>query len=163
MEPDVHVGPRESCPVLSRRLAVTLADIGLAIGTAFQDVYRFIGARGLSPAGPPFVIYHGDPRQGQPFDIEICAPVAGAAAGAPPGWQARELPAGLFATVVHVGPYETLGTAYAAIGSWIGAHHLAPAGPPREVYLSEPGTPSNEIKTLIELPVIEAASVVPAG
>ncbi len=154
MGDEVKVGRREAAFVVSKRLPVTLAGIGSAIGGAFGEVYGYLGVRGAVPEGPPFVIYHGAPASVEPFEIEICAPVP-VPVEPPAGWQAQELPAGLFATLLHVGPYDTIGAAYAELMAWPGEHGLAVAGPPREVYLSEPETPPEQIRTIVELPVVE--------
>lgn len=162
MSREVKVGRREATLVVSRRQAVTLAGVGHTISGSFGEVYGHLGARGGVPEGPPFVIYHGSPQGGEPFDIEVCAPVA-APVEAPAGWALQELPAGLFATVVHVGPYDTLGTAYDAVMAWLGEHGLVVGGPPREVYLSGPDTPPEAIRTIVEVPVAEVAAPVAAG
>lgn len=162
MEREVKVGPRDAITVVSKRMPVRLSAIGPAMGAAFGEVYGFLGARGIAPFGPPFVIYHGTPSEDDPFDIEICAPVSGAA-DAPPGWQVQVLPAGTFVTLLHVGPYDTVGAAYATLSAWVGAHGLVFAGPPREVYLSEPSTPPDQIRTIIEFPVFAAGVAAAAG
>ena len=162
MEGEIHVQRRDAALVVSKRLPVRLSEIGGVIGPAFGEVYGHLGARGIAGDGPPFVIYHASPAESDPFDIEICAPVA-RRTDPPAGWQLHELPAGSFATLVHVGPYDTLGIAYDTLAAWIGAHDLVIAGPPREVYLSEPETPPEQIRTIIEFPVIEAAAPVPTG
>jgi AraC family transcriptional regulator len=157
MAAQVKVERREASRVVAKRTLVTLADIGQVISSGFQDVYGYLATRGISPAGPPYVVYHGMPGGGAPFEIEVCAPITGAGPGpdAPVGWEVREVPAGAVATLQHAGPYETLGTAYEAIGTWIPAHGFAVAGPPREIYLSEPGTPPEQIQTIVEFPVAE--------
>lgn len=159
---EVKVGRREAILVMSKRAPVRLSQIGGAISAAFGEVYGHLERQGVAPEGPPFVIYHGMPQADVPFDVEICAPVT-RATDPPAGWRVQQLPAGLFATLVHVGPYDTLGTAYETLTTWIGAHELAIAGPPREVYLSEPATPPEQVKTIVEFPVSEVASPVPAG
>jgi effector-binding domain-containing protein len=159
---EVKVGRREAILVMSKRLPVRLSEIGGVISAAFGEVYGHLGRRGVEPDGPPFVIYHGMPESDAPFDVEICAPTT-RATDPPAGWQVQELPAGTFATLVHVGPYDTLGTAYGTLTAWIGAHELAIAGPPREVYLSEPETPPEQVKTIVEFPVSEVATPVAAG
>ena len=88
---EVKVGRREAALVVSKRFAVTLADIGSVMGTAFGEVYGHLGARGAAPDGPPFVIYHGTPASGEPFDIEVCAPVA-RPVDPPAGWQLAGAP-----------------------------------------------------------------------
>jgi len=156
---EVKVGQRNAALVVSKRFPVTLAEIGGVMGRAFGEVYGHLGARRAEPQGPPFVIYHGTPASGEPFDIEVCAPVA-RAVDPPAGWQMQELPAGTFVTLLHVGPYDTIGAAYEAVFPWIAAHGYAVAGPPREVYLSEPETPPEQIRTIVEVPVVEAAAPV---
>jgi effector-binding domain-containing protein len=162
MRREVKVGRREAALVVAKRLPVTLPEIGGAISGSFGEVYGHLGRIGGVPEGPPFVIYHGTPASGEPFDIEICAPVP-VAVEPPAGWQLVELPAGTFATLLHVGPYDTIGTAYAEIMAWPGEHGYAIAGPPREVYLSDPETPPEQIRTIVELPVVEVAAPVAAG
>jgi effector-binding domain-containing protein len=162
MAHEVKVGRREAALVVAKRVPVTLAEIGGVISRTFGEVYGHLGTRGAVPEGPPFVIYHGSPASGEPFDIEICAPVP-VAVEPPAGWQLQELPAGLFATLLHVGPYDTIGEAYAAITARVGEHGFVAAGPPREVYLSEPTVPPEQIRTIVELPVVEVAAPVLAG
>ena len=162
MEREAKIGRREATLVVSKRLPVRLSEIGSVIGRAFGEVYGHLGARGIASAGPPFVIYHGIPVADDPFEIEICAPVA-RTADPPVGWQMQELPAGTFVTLLHVGPYDTVASAYDELTAWIGAHDLAIAGPPREVYLSEPETPPEAVRTIVEVPVVEDPGPIAAG
>ena len=155
MDGEVMVREREAALVVAKRTAVTLPAIGSVLGAAFGEVYESIGS--LAPAGPPFVIYHGAPDGDRPFEIEICAPV-NAAVGPPAGWTVRELPAGTFASFVHVGPYDSIGSAYEYLGRWIPEHGMTIAGAPREVYLSDPATPPEQIRTVIEFPIQRVAA-----
>lgn len=152
---EVKLRERDAALVVSKRLPVRLSGIGDALGRAFGEVYGHLGAAGAVAGGPPFVIYHGHPVADEPFDIEICAPVT-QVANPPGGWQMQELPAGSFVSLLHVGPYETLGIAYDTLTGWVRAHDLVIAGPPREVYLSEPGTPPEAVNTVVEFPVMRA-------
>lgn len=157
---EVKVGRREATMIVSKRLPVRLSEIGSVIGPSFGEVYGYLAARGVKPEGPPFVIYHGLPMgNDEPFDMEICAPVA-RLADPPTGWKLKVLPAGQFATLMHVGPYDTVATAYEELTAWIGAHEMVVTGPPREVYLSEPDTPPELIRTIVEFPVAEVAALV---
>ena len=151
----VKLRERDAVLIVSKRLPVTLSGIGDVLGRALGEVYRQLGATGAEADGPPFVIYHGHPVSDEPFDIDICAPVS-RVIDPPGGWQIQELPAGSFVSLLHVGPYETLGVAYDTLAEWVRAHELVMAGPPREVYLSEPGTPPEEVNTVVEFPVIRA-------
>ena len=154
MEHEIKVREREATLVMSRRLPVRVSEIGRVIGPSFGEVYGHLDAHGGEPAGPPFVVYYGMPEADNPFDVEICAPIA-RVTEAPAGWQVKELPAGTFATLMHVGPYDTIGASYQALASWIGTHDMTVAGPPREVYLSPADTPPDQVRTVIEFPVVE--------
>ena len=156
---EVKVQHRETALVLAKRLPVRLSEIGWNLGTAFGEVYGHLEAHGGDPDGPPFVIYHGLPAGDEPFDIEICAPVQHAIEP-PSGWKLTELPGGTFASLLHVGPYDSVRKGYDTLLAWLGAHDLAVAGPPREVYLSDPATPPEQIRTVIEFPVAEVAAPV---
>lgn len=159
---EVHVGRREATLVLSKRLPVRVSEIGGAMGRSFGEVYGHLGAQGAVAEGPPFVIYHGIPDGDEPFDVEVCAPVAGPVEPLR-GWALQELPAGRFATLMHVGPYDTIGSAYEELSTWMATHGLVAAGPPREVYLSEPSTPPAQTRTIIEFPIEEVAAATPVG
>ena len=162
MEREVKVGWREATLVMSRRVPVRLSDIGSVIGSALGEVYGYLGVNRVEPMGPPFVIYHGVPDGDEPFEIEICVPVVHAV-DAPTGWQVQELPEGRFATMLHVGPYDTIGAAYDTLAAWLGDHGLVVMGPPREVYLSPGDTPPDKVRTIVEFPVAEMAALVSAG
>lgn len=153
MSLEVTVREREELAILSKRTPVRVSEIGRMLEASFGEAYAAIGD---AAGGPPFVIYEGMPHEDDPFDIEICAPVAGAVEP-PPGWAVRTLPAGLFASVIHVGPYDTLGATYAALGEWIAGHGLVAAGPPREVYLSPAMVLPEEVRTVVEFPVARVA------
>jgi AraC family transcriptional regulator len=157
MEGEIKVGHRDALGVVSKRIPVRLSEIGGVLGASFGEVYGFLGAQRVALSGPPFVIYHEVPNGDEPFAIEICAPVGGPA-GAPPGWLAQELPGGLFATTLHVGPYDTVATAYQRVSDWLAANGYVIAGPPREVYLSDPSTPPDQVRTIVEFPVALAGT-----
>lgn len=162
MTHEVKVAPRDATLVMSKRVPVRISEIGPVMGAAFGEAYGHLAAHEVPDAGPPFVIYHGVPHGDDPFDIEICAPV-GRAIDPKEGWQLSELPAGTFATLVHVGPYDTIGAAYDELGRWLDAHGFVVTGAPREVYLSEPDVPPAEIRTIVEYPVSEVHATVAAG
>ena len=162
MAHEVKVAERTATLVLSKRLPVHLPEIGAALGAAFGEVYGYLGVRGAAPEGPPFAIYHSMPVPGEPLDMEICAPVP-RVTDAPPGWASHTLPGGAFATLIHVGPYDSVGISYEAISAWIAAHDLIVARPPREVYLSPADTPPDQIRTIIEFPVAKLEVAAPAG
>ena len=156
----IRVVEHEAILALSKRMPVRLAGIGPTLGETFGDLYGHLAMSGVEPAGPPFVLYHSMPTADLPLDIEVCAPVS-ALAEAPAGCTVGWIPGGSFATLLHVGPYEAIGSAYDELATWVERHHRELVGPPRETYLSEPETPPAEIRTILEWPVSEAR--VPVG
>ena len=114
------------------------------------------GSWGSVSVAGPFVIYHTfGPNL---VDAEVCVPVAGdiLCVGR---LATRLLPGVTVARTVHVGPYEELGAAYAALIRWIGPRGFEAAGPVRERYVEGPGREAlpADYRTVIDLPVARAA------
>jgi effector-binding domain-containing protein len=163
MDSEFKVRERREAVVLSKSLTVRLADLPAAIGSSFGQAYAHLGRLRVTSSDAPFVVYLGQPGPDDaPFDIQICAPVA-LPVEPPAGWTCVTLPAGQFASVVHAGPYETLGAAYDELTAWIGREGLAVAGPPREVYLTGPSTPAAETRTVVEFPVVPSTARTPVA
>lgn len=156
----VEIKEREAVLVVSTRLRVALSEMGEVLSRTFGEIYAHLAANGVEPAGPPFAIYAGEPAPGEPWDVEICAPIS-RPVEAPPGYRTQTIPGGPVARVVHRGPYEMIGPAYDALSEWVGQHGRTFTGPPREIYMSEPDTPPERIETIVEWPVSEAP--VPTG
>jgi len=152
MEHGVRVTERPALRVVARRMPVMLEAMGEVLARAFGEAEAIVAAGEAGTADPPFVIYHAVPTPGEPIDIEVCVPVAHAIEAREP-WRLEELPAGTFASTLHIGPHHTVAPAYGALTAWIAANGLAIAGPPREVYLSEPSTPPERIRMVVEFPV----------
>ena len=100
------------------------------------------------------VIYHR--QDGGRWEADICAPAAHAAPDAPSGYVFQTIDGGLVATTLHRGPYAGIAPAYGAISDWVKDHGFAFAGPPREIYMSEPDVPEEAIETVVEWPVVRA-------
>ena len=66
----------------------------------------------------------------------------------------EEVPGGLVATTVHVGPYAEVCNAYTALQQWMTDNGRRPAGMVRETYLNDPATvPAEELLTQIDWPI----------
>jgi effector-binding domain-containing protein len=98
---------RAEQPYVAIRGQVTMAEIGPFAGRT-GEVFAWLGARGLAPAGPPFLKYNVIDMMRQ-LEIEAGVPVAAATDG-DGAVISGVLPAGRYATVTHVGhPSELLG------------------------------------------------------
>lgn len=65
-----------------------------------------------------------------------------------------EVPAQLVASTVHRGPYDELASAYHTLTGRIAEHGHQAAGPPRELYLNDPGeVPPEELLTEVQWPI----------
>lgn len=128
------------------------------IAELFGDGFAGLGMAGVALAGPPVTVYHDPEFSPESIDVELVYPVTPGAKApvATPGGrtlEARTVPGGEVAVLIHVGPYETLGESYQALANWIGEHGYRVSGPPREIYLSspmDPGPPVTEIRMPVE-------------
>jgi effector-binding domain-containing protein len=139
---------------LQTHKTVTMETIGQGMGEAFGAVMGQAEAGGHSYAGPPFVIYPED-CSGE-FEMLLCMPVApgGAEPAAASGVTLAEMPACTAACAMHLGPYDKVGAAYEALGSWMREHQRIPSGPPREIYLNDPAAVApEELLTEIAWPI----------
>ncbi len=113
---------------------VAVADLPAFFATAFAEVAAYLTRWGAGPAGAPYARCHLL-REGW-FEIEAgfpaITPVAGEGRVEP-----SQLPAGTVAVTTHVGPYDTVGSAYEALFAWIAEHGGQSTGDPWEVYVAE--------------------------
>lgn len=127
------------------------------IGGLLGDGFAGLGMAGKRPAGPPAVVYHDPEFDPTRIDVEVVYPVAGGGSApiATPGGRKLEhveIAGGTVASLIHAGPYETLGDSYQAIGTWIEEHGYRISGPAQEVYLSGPDDPPPPV-TEIRMPI----------
>jgi effector-binding domain-containing protein len=153
-----HVEPQPIVSIRGRRPA---DDVPAFIQGAFKDLFGRLRLLAVVPAGPPFVIYHEFAVDG--IDAEVSVPIDRpiSAAGR---MVSRILPAMTVAGTVHLGSYEALSAAYAAVSGWIRDHGSEAAGPMQERYLNGPGddVAASAYRTEVEIPVIPSA-VIAAG
>jgi effector-binding domain-containing protein len=119
-----------------------LASLGLRLG----EVFAWLGAHGLEPAGAPFFKYDVIDMDGL-MDLEAGVPVAVPAAG-DGQVVAGVLPSGRYVTVVHVGHPQGLARATGELLDWAAAQGLkwdmSPGakgehwGSRLEIYLTDP-------------------------
>jgi effector-binding domain-containing protein len=101
---------------------VTMQTIG-AIADRLPEVFAWLDARGLEPAGAPFFKYDLIDMERQ-LEVEAGVPVAAAAAG-DGEVVAGVLPAGRYASLTHVGHPDELVEATTALLDWAAQQGLA--------------------------------------
>lgn len=140
-------------PVLMVRKQATMEGIGDAMGQAFGEIMGYMGKAGVAPTGPPLCLYSEDFDPATGGEMQICMPVAPGAAGEG-AVEATVLPGGRMASTMHRGPYDTLGQAYTAVIAWVEEQGHRPAGPMRDVYLTDPDhTAPDEYLTEVLWPI----------
>jgi effector-binding domain-containing protein len=112
---DPQVLARPEQPYVGIRRTVTMDTIR-SIADRIPVLIGWLGQRGIAPAGAPFLRYRVIDMERE-LDIEAGVPVAEPVDGegeVSPG----TLPAGRYATATHVGPYDGLVDATAALLTW---------------------------------------------
>jgi DNA gyrase inhibitor GyrI len=114
----------DEAPEITQRPAQPYAGISArvpwgALGSVadrIPEIFGWLGARGIAPAGPPFFRYNVVDMEGQ-LEVEAGVPVA-AAIDDDGDIRAGTLPAGQFAVMTHTGAPDTLVAANADLLAW---------------------------------------------
>jgi len=123
------------------------------IGEEVQHAFMTLGQTVGAPIGMPFLVAEDVDEAHEVGDFEVCFPVSG---DVPPSRAVEEMqmPGGRVASTIHRGLYREIGPAYAALETWIGQHGEHHAGPPRELYLNDPGEAGEEAAlTEVQMPI----------
>jgi effector-binding domain-containing protein len=146
-------------PYLAIPASVTMATLGTEVPPLNGEVFGWLGARGIAPAGPPFWRYNVI-DMARTLQVEAGVTVAAAVAG-DERVLAGVLPAGRYATVRHVGAPETLYDAVERLREWASAKGLkwdvSVSGEEErwgcrlEIYLTDPAAEPDMSKWVTEL------------
>jgi effector-binding domain-containing protein len=144
-------------PYVGIRKTVKHDGIGPACAEILPRLAEWLAAQGISPAGPPMVVYHSVDRETGDFDLQpaffVASPVRGAGeitSGETAGGEA------LFAA--HVGSYTTLGETWANLFAHAEAIGRKVTKSSWEVYLNTPAdVPPSELRTEIYVPLDPAS------
>jgi effector-binding domain-containing protein len=143
--PEIVTRPEQ--PYVAIRGRVSMAEIG-AFAVRTPEVFAWLGARGLAPAGPPFLRYNVIDMMRQ-LEIDNGVPVAASAdIGGDGEVISGVLPAGRYATLTHVGHPSELVETTTALLDWASGQGLtwdmSPSGDGDrwgsrlEIYLTDP-------------------------
>ena len=103
-------------------------------GRAFSQIGR---ACGRHICGTCFLLHYDTEYREDDADFEACMPIRKAVVA--PGIAVRELAGGRCVSLMHKGPYDTLGRPYAKILRYAKERDYQLVTPTREVYLKGPG------------------------
>lgn len=133
---------------------------GIRVKGRYRDCGPLFGrlgrALGRAIGGCPLLLHYDNEYREEDADYEACMPLRRKLAA--DGVSVRELVGGRCVSLVHRGPYDQLGRAYAKVFQYIKERNYQPLTPTREVYLKCPGmifkgNPKNyltEIQVLVE-------------
>jgi effector-binding domain-containing protein len=122
MHTEPKVEYRAAQPTVGIRTQVTMRRMPQVIPQLTGEVFAWLAAREIAPAGPPFVRFHVIDMAAR-MDIEIGVPVAAPVAGDDRA-TAGELPAGRYAALVYTGVRNGI-AANKALLDWGAARGLA--------------------------------------
>jgi DNA-binding transcriptional MerR regulator len=122
--------------VLSTQRNVVARELPAFIDEAGTRQLAHLAAAGLQPAGPAFVVYHGEVNEDSDGPVEVCLPFTGSVE------PAAQL--GVRLEPAHTEAYARITKgqvrfpeilrAYDAVSSWLQQAGRKPSQPPREVY-----------------------------
>lgn len=127
-----------------------------ALSARIADIHLLMHDNNLYNNGPIMAVFHDNDRNFDPLDadieigIEVLSPK-------PLNYPfIKEIPSGLYASVIHQGRFETLMTEiYPVLHNWIKEHHYQAAGPAIQVYLwpNRFGQHPENLITEVQIPV----------
>jgi effector-binding domain-containing protein len=122
MVAEPRVAERSVQPYVAIQAFVTMQDLGAVLPALHPEVFGWLGARGIAPAGAPFWKYNVVDMERQ-LEVEVGVPVADPVPG-DDRVRAGVLPAGRYATLRHTGHPDGLADATAALLEWAAAEGL---------------------------------------
>ena len=126
----------EEAPFLYMRKQTKPDGVAEALASMLVPVFQYATANGIPFAGPPTARYVSfGPGL---ITLEAGLPVAGPAE-AKDDIMLGSLFGGEVASTIHKGPYDTLNLGHEAVQEWMMANNVEAAGPPWEVYITDPG------------------------
>jgi effector-binding domain-containing protein len=116
MDHHPRIEQRTTVAYIAIPLSVPMNTLASAVERSFPELFGWLSARSIPPTGAPFIRYLTVDMDGE-INIELAAPVSGQT---PPDELLRPgvLPAGRYATLLHVGPYDELIEANAILDKW---------------------------------------------
>lgn len=118
-----------------------------AMGSAFGEVFGFVGQHGITPLSMPMSVYMTmDPTKLRfRGGVIVSADEAAKASG---NIKSDTLAAGDAMTTTHVGPYTDMNKTHRALWDHMEAEGIPLAMPIWEIYVDDPGqTPEAEVRT----------------
>ena len=131
---------------------ISMAAVGAALHGVLPDIFSHLEASGVAMVGAPFARYH--PGAAGTIDLEAGIPVGGPFQETDT-IKRRTLPGGESIVAVHVGSYDRLPEAVAALAQWRADNGRTLAGPYWEVFVDDPSTVrADQVRTELFEPLV---------
>lgn len=132
----VHVRVEPHAHALAVTGEVAEADFGLFLGRAYGMLYPAV-LRHFTQAGAAGALYVPEIHDDRPQPVTAYVPIEtpGPIPTGSTELEVIELPERPMAVIAHHGPYETVGSTYAALGAWVAGNATPSGDPVRELYL----------------------------
>jgi effector-binding domain-containing protein len=116
------------------RATIPASGIATAWKPALDKVWAFLRTNPVPNSGLNVFLYHHPERSGEPMNIDFGVQVPNRFDDTTSEVKCVETPSGVVAKTVHIGPYDRLGEAHAAIRQWCKANQRSIAAASWEVY-----------------------------
>jgi effector-binding domain-containing protein len=140
---DIELKDVKKQTTLVVKKTVKQTEIAGALGQIYPKVFQYLAANKIQEASAPLARYK-IVADGLAMEAGVVVPEGTKGEG---DLVVGELPAGKAAFTVHVGPYEKLPETYKALNAWLAAKGLKSSGIAWEIYISDPQSKPDEIKT----------------
>lgn len=154
MDRQCTIDEQPAQPTLCVKTRTPAACIGEVLGQAFHDLNSAVTAQGATVSGLPYVAYRN--LNLSDLDLEIGVPVSkplAALGRIEPG----ELPGGVWASTLHIGPYDGVGPAWNELHGYLRAQGKVAAPVGYEFYFDAPETPPERTRTRVAFPLLPPA------
>ncbi len=143
----------------AERVCISKKGLYSQLGETFPKLYDWLREKGYEPAGPPSGVYFNSPGQVPPEELlwEVRCPIGGDVPPGGPderGFGVKKVEVVEVARTMHKGSFDQVGAVYSALVEWIMEKGYEIAGPPEEVYLTDPAyTPAEALLTEARFPI----------
>ncbi|HXH20346.1 MAG TPA: SRPBCC family protein [Chitinophagales bacterium] len=134
VEPEVVEFPSQT--VITMRDTTTLEGIPGSLGTIFQKVMEYVTSKKIQTSGYPLAIWHVFDVATNKVILEAGIPVSGSPK--PDAGMNLIKIKGKAVKVTYFGDYKEMSPTYQALREWMTKNNVAAAGPPWEVYVTDP-------------------------
>jgi len=121
--------------ILSIRDTASSETVSSKLTSMFNKLSDFLKSRSLSPTGAPMTIFHSFTNGN--FDIEACMPIK-SVLKVPEGFSCYEKENQKAVMIQYIGNYKFINRAYTALQTYVADRGLQLAGPPLEIYVTNP-------------------------